>query len=314
MVGRGLQLVGLLTAAALLAVTFTHPTLDLNRATYRYVFVFDITQSMNVVDMPRDAPSVSRLDYAKDAVIESLSGLPCGTEAGVALFSGHRAFLLVTPIEICANYSELSTIVRRIDWRMTWKARSEIAKGLHKSMNLLKQLPATTRLVFLTDGHEAPPINPELPPQYDGEAGDVAGLIVGVGGATPVPIPKFDDTGVQRGFWTADEVTHIDAFSAMRNAREGIESDVQGTEHLSSLRESYLEAIAQGTGLAYARLEQQSELVRAITAKQFSIEKVVTSDIRWLFAIAALILLAAVLVRGARPAASSATRRTPAGI
>ena len=65
--GRGPQLIGMLIAVALLAVTFTHPTLDLNRPTFRYVFVFDITQSMNVVDMPRDAPSVSRLDYAKEA-------------------------------------------------------------------------------------------------------------------------------------------------------------------------------------------------------------------------------------------------------
>lgn len=296
--GRGKQLSGMLIAVVLLALTFSNPTLDLNRPTYRYVFVFDITQSMNVVDVPRETPSLSRLDYAKDAVIESLSALPCGTEAGVALFSGHRAFLLVTPIEICANYSELSTIVRRIDWRMTWKARSEVAKGLHKSMDLLKQLPATTRLVFLTDGHEAPPINPELPPQYDGEPGDVAGLIIGVGGATPVPIPKFDDTGVQRGFWKADEVTHIDAFSAMQNAREGITSDVQGTEHLSSLKETYLEAIARNTGLAYARLEQDSSLARLMTRHQFGIEKVVTSDIRWMFALAALSVLAATLVCG----------------
>ena len=302
--GRGVQLAGLLLAAALFALTFTHPTLDLQRPTYRYVFVFDITQSMNVVDVPRDAPLLSRLDYAKDAVIESLSALPCGTEAGVALFSGHRAFLLVTPIEICANYSELSTIVRRIDWRMTWKARSEVAKGLYKSMELLKQLPATTRLVFLTDGHEAPPINPELPPRYDGEPGDVAGLIIGVGGATPVPIPKFDDTGVQRGFWKADEVTHIDAFSAMQNAREGITSTVQGTEHLSSLRETYLEGIAHATGLTYARLAAPARLDRLMTRDQFSIDRVVTTDIRWMLALGALIVLAAALVRG-----SSGVRR-----
>ena len=224
----------------------------------------------------------------------------------MALFSGHRAFLLVTPIEICANYSELSTIVRRIDWRMTWKARSEVAKGLHKSMNLLKQLPATTRLVFLTDGHEAPPINSELPPQYDGEPGDVAGLVVGVGGATAVPIPKFDDAGVQHGFWSADDVTHLDAFSAMQNAREGITSDVQGTEHLSSLRESYLKAIAQSTGLTYARLEQRSRLARVMTDDRFSIEKVVTSDIRWMFAVVALIVLATVLLRGGRSSGDAA--------
>ncbi len=138
----------LVISLCLLAATFTSPTMQLERATYRYVFVFDISQSMNVMDIPDTDLSITRLNYAKQTAAKSLSILPCGTEVGLALFTGHRAFLLITPIEICANYRELSSILNNIDWRMMWEARSEIAKGLFKSIALMKELEGQTRLVF----------------------------------------------------------------------------------------------------------------------------------------------------------------------
>ena len=60
--------------------------------------------------------------------------------------------------------------------------------------------------VFVTDGHEAPPLDPRHRPAFDDKPGDVAGLLVGVGGLLPVPIPKSDPMGRPLGFWRADEV------------------------------------------------------------------------------------------------------------
>ncbi len=268
----------------------------LERATYRYVFVFDITQSMNVMDVSADGSALTRLDYAKQSAAKSLSTLPCGAEVGLALFSGHRAFLLITPIEICANYGELLIMLDSIDWRMTWEARSEVAKGLYKSVQLLQQLPGQSRLIFFSDGHEAPPINPELPPQFVGTKGEVKGLIVGVGGKTPVPIPKFDKTGEQQGYWKAHEVLHIDAYSQARSAREGEKAVVTGTEHLSSLREAYLKVLADNTGLTYLRLGDAKQFAKQLQSKTLRIPKIVSTDMRWLFALGSLIAILATLV------------------
>lgn len=287
---RNLQLALLLASAALLTATFARPTMQLVRQTYRYVFVFDITQSMNVMDVPA-TPSVTRLEYAKKITLESMTDLSCGTEIGFALFTGHRAFLLITPIEVCANYRELSMMVSGIDWRMTWEARSEVAKGLYKSIGLLKALPGQTRLVFLTDGHEAPPINPDVAPQFVGEKGAISGLLVGVGGDLPVPIPKFDGNGTPQGVWKSDEVMHIDAFRAELNAREGRQALNTGTEHLSSLRETYLKGLADKTGLTYYRLKDAAGLSRQMTSKALGIPKVTTTDVRGLFALGALLAL-----------------------
>ncbi|MSR13917.1 MAG: VWA domain-containing protein [Gammaproteobacteria bacterium] len=293
---RNVQIALLLLAAALLAATFARPTLQLPRQTFRYVMVFDITQSMNVMDV--SAAGSTRLEYAKKTALDALSEMPCGTEFGLALFTGHRAFLLITPIEICANYRELSTMLSSIDWRMTWEARSEVAKGLYKSLELLKALPGQTRLVFLTDGHEAPPLNPDVPPQFAGDKGAIRGLLVGVGGALPVPIPKLDEEGAVQGVWKSDEVMHIDSFRAEKNAREGKLALNSGTEHLSSLRETYLQGLADNTGLTYHRLTETAGLSRELKSAALAIPKITTTDVRGMLALAALLALVASLVKG----------------
>lgn len=295
-VWRRPQIVMLFVSCLLLAATFARPTLDLERDTYRYVFVFDISQSMNVADVPNLKEPISRLAYAKKMAVESMSMLPCGSEVGLALFTGHRAFLLITPTEICANYRELSAILHNIDWTMTWEARSEIAKGLYKSIGLMHQLAEQTRLVFLTDGHEAPPINPDLPPRYTASETAIYGLIVGVGGDQPVPIPKFDNIGEQQGYWQADDVAHIDAYSEARNAREGKTSGAAGTEHLSSLRESYLESLATKTGLGYHRLRDAKNLSRELRREALGIPNIITTDMRWALAFCALVLFLAAML------------------
>ena len=59
----------------------------------------------------------------------------------------------------------------------------------------------------MTDGHEAPPLPPGagLPP-FEGTAGEVKGLIVGVGGHDKVPIPKFDNEGRAMGAYGPHDV------------------------------------------------------------------------------------------------------------
>jgi mxaL protein len=86
-------------------------------------------------------------------------------------------------------------MIERVDWRLAWRGGSEIAHGLDSSMQMAHALGADTRLVFLTDGHEAPPVHPELRMHLDSDAGQASGLIVGIGGDHPVPIPALDDDG-----------------------------------------------------------------------------------------------------------------------
>ncbi|MEO7338230.1 MAG: MxaL protein, partial [Caldimonas sp.] len=246
----------LLGAAAIaLGITFLNPGLPMRRALVDAVVVLDVTQSMNVTDMRLGAAAVSRLDFAKQALRESLLRLPCGSKIGWAIFTEYRSFLLTAPVEVCGNLDELRATLAHIDGRMAWAGNSEIAKGLHSGIGIARLLPEKPSLVFITDGQEAPPLNPHYRPAFDDKPGEVPGLIVGVGEALPSPIPKTDPEGRPIGFWRADDVMQTDPRSRGRGASVTGETLVDdaaggatspalgaapGTEHLSSLREGYL--------------------------------------------------------------------------
>lgn len=285
----------LLGALLLLAATFLQPRFTLTQASYRYVYVFDISQSMNVADVLPINQSISqkiqsRLEVAKRAAQTSVANLPCGTEVGVALFTGHRVFLLMNPVETCKNQHDINNTISMVDWRSTWEAKSEIAKGMYKSIRLMKQIGANTRVVFFTDGHEAPPVNPAQLPRFSGKVGEVKGLIIGLGGDKLVPIPRIDrESGKQSGVWQANEVVHVDVYNQEKYKRDGVKMPV-GFEHMSSLRESYLQSLAAKTGLNYHRLRQPQQLIVPLTDATLSHPTKQLSDARWLFALAALLV------------------------
>ena len=307
---HGHRVLLLIAAIAALAITFMSPRANWPGQTYRYVFVFDISQSMNVADVSHGGEAIRRIDLAKQRTVEALKALPCGTEAGVALFTGHRPFLLLKPVEICANFAELTTMIERIEWRMTWKARSEIAKGLFKSVELVALLDEATRVVFFTDGHEAPPLHPEVVPRFEGVAGEIKGLVVGVGGETPVRIPKFDEDNNADGYFEADEVMQVDTFTASRGTVDPSKLPGGGTEHLSALQESYLEGLAEKTGLLYHRLDGGARFNAALQRRALGFAVTAAADMRPVLAALALVtLLITVLAAGSATAQSSRPAR-----
>jgi mxaL protein len=195
------QLVLLLIASVLLFVALGRPTAELERDVYRFVFTFDVTQSMNVSDAALNGAPLTRLEFAKAAVRRTLQQLPCGSQLGLAIFTEHRSFLLFAPVEVCDNYTAISTMLDKIDWRMAWAARSEVAKGLYSSLSLASSLGKETRVIFLTDGHEAPPVHPEFRPQFSAIPGEISGAIIGIGGSNPMPIPRLNNEGKVMGNW-----------------------------------------------------------------------------------------------------------------
>ena len=312
-----------LLAGAALALALG--SLDLGWTTeqslFEHIVVLDVTQSMNVPDQLRDGKPATRLEYAKRALRDALLQLPCGSKVGWAIFTEYRAFLLFAPVEVCANLDELRATLANIDSRMAWSGNSEVAKGLHSGIGIARALPGHPSLVFVTDGHEAPPLNANYRPSFDDKPGEVPGLIVGVGALTPSPIPKSDPLGRPLGVWGADEVLQTDPRSQGRGGSVGREAMVDdrvagasdprlgttpGSEHLSSLREAYLRLLASEQGLGFLRLESPQALADALTAPTLARPVAARSNLRWPLAALALALLLAVY---ALPLAEKLRRR-----
>lgn len=297
----------LAAAAGLLAGCFLSPQWPMQRALFEHVVVLDVTQSMDVTDEHIDGKPVSRLVYARHALREALTRLPCGSRIGWGVFTEHRSLLLFAPVEVCEHLEELRAALSHIDGRMAWVGNSEVAKGLHSAREIVRQLPGTPSLVFVTDGHEAPPLNARHRPALDDKPGEVQGLIVGVGGSLPSPIPKSDPAGRPLGFWRADEVLQTDPRSQGRGGSvagealvdDGAAADVPalgstpGSEHLSALHEPYLRLLAGEQGLGFHRLESPGGLADALTAPALSRAVAVRADGRVALAALALLLLLA---------------------
>ena len=300
---KRLQGLLLLAACGLVAVALNEPQPVREQALFRYMAVLDITQSMNVGDAGPDRER--RLDFAIRGVRAMLTGLPCGSELGLALYTANRTFLLFNPVEICRHYHEINQILDRIDWPQAWARYSEVAKGLYSALVTARELPRQARLLFLTDGHEAPPINPRLRPVFNkGKPGEVDGLIVGVGGDAPSPIPKLDANNKLLGYWDAGEVLQVDVYSLGRSSSsQGSESLVgvdtadvserikQGREHLSYLHEGYLRQLASETELEYWRLSRLDAWIARLNRTELAEWREVPSRIDGWLAGAALVLL-----------------------
>jgi mxaL protein len=274
------------TLAFLLLLTAIFlPPFNVTRPTYDYLVVFDITQSMNVEDYTLDGSPVSRLTFAREAVRHTLHELPCGSRVGWAVFAEYRTLVLLAPIEICNNYNDVLASLDRIDGRMRWGNASEISKGLFWAMRGARDVGGHPKVLFLTDGQEAPPVTGEGLVLFDDlKRGEIGGWLIGVGGYTPRPIPRTDADGRPIGFWHSDEVVQKDTSTADHAA-------AASHEHLSEVREPYLKNLAHQVGFEYLHLNGAESIRAAMLHAPFAEQRRTPTDFAWLAAIAALLTL-----------------------
>jgi mxaL protein len=258
--------------ACLLAAVLA-PHLVIERSAYELLAAVDVTGSMNARDYTLDGRPAARLEKVERVLRDLLVHLPCGSRMGLAVFTERRTFLLFEPVDVCRDFAPLDGALAALDWRMAWEGDSQITSGLYSAVEIANGLGAD--LVFLTDGHEAPPLPHGGPLPFEGEVGSVRGLVVGVGGTALVPIPKFDARGHEIGFYEMSDVPQENRFGPPprnveerdgwhpRNAPFGAETAV-GNEHLTSVREHHLRALAATVGFAYAPLADASDLAEAI--------------------------------------------------
>jgi mxaL protein len=265
-------------ALLLLMLALVMPRLQLPRAAYEYVIVFDITQSMNVKDYELDGAPVSRLAHAREAVRRALPRLPCGSRIGWGAFAEYRTILLLAPVEVCSAYDDLLASLEYLDGSMRWSNASEVRKGVFWALRMAKELDSRPDLIFVTDGHEAPPLAPDFPlPLFeDLSPGEVRGWLIGAGEDALSPIPKLNAEGAVSGYWRAFEVVQTEG----------------GREHLSGLREAHLQGLAGEVGLQYARMTGLDSIDAAMRNPLFARRTVTPTNAEWLPALAALLLLA----------------------
>ncbi|WP_072369144.1 VWA domain-containing protein [Hyphomicrobium sp. NDB2Meth4] len=299
-----------LVAGALLLVlgAMLVPRIKLTRDVYDVVAVVDITTSMNTRDMTVGGEKTSRLQAAKFALRDTLSKLPCGSRLGLGIFTERRTFLLFNPVEVCENFAAIDGAIAMLDWRMAWEGDSYVSKGLYSALDIAHSLKAD--LIFITDGHELPPLPFSGLAPFDGKPGDVGGLIVGDGGRKFARLLKYDEDGREIGTYGAQDVPQENRSGPPppdAASRPGYHPKwapfgnavVNNKEHLAVVREAYLKQLASVTGLTYAYLGDDYNLVPAFEAAAHGRPLLVATDVSAVPGSLALVLLLALYGLGA---------------
>lgn len=270
----------LLSLVALVVCVFLKPIV-MPRPIYNYQVTFDISQSMLVKDHVDGENIISRLDASKNAALDLLQSMPCGSSIGWSIFTRRRVVSLIAPVEVCDHYAALVSSLSNIDSGMRWANASGVGKGLHQSIRAADDLGDSTRIVFMTDGQEAPPLRSGDRGMPKTDRFSVSGVIVGVGGLQPVRIPKtFDDNGQVTAYWQASEVVQKpDAAAGTSN------------EELSSRQDVHLSKLGRLAELDYLPMDSTDQLADAAMIETLSHEAMVPVDLRWIPASLALFFL-----------------------
>lgn len=157
-------------------------------------------------------------------------------------------------------------------------------------------------IVFISDGQEAPPLDPAYPPRQleNLQNHQIRGWLIGTGARAPSPIPRVDEEGHRQGYWRADEV--------VQPTSAGVTS-TPAMEHLSGLREPHLRTPADQLGFNYARLSSPASLSETLRDPRFARSRPTPTDLFWLPVSIAVLVLA---MRFRRDVRDTSARRSSA--
>lgn len=271
-----------------LAIAMVNPKIPLSLNVNNYMFVIDITQSMNVKDMHMNKRPISRLNYALQLISMSLKELPCGTKVSIALFANAEVVPLYVPIEICENFGVIQDTLKHLEWRMAWRGSSHLRLGLIDAGSVSLTLPEPTKIIFLTDGDEAAPLNAITKIDLQPMQGSSSWLLAGIGSQEPSPIPKFNSKDEVIGYWS-QYATKIEASQIVNEDSVGKRDDSIASDpheyYLSALREDYLKEVVSDINANYVRADLQAKFLTAINKLPSAGNSPAHVETGWIFAL-----------------------------
>lgn len=288
----------LLMAALLLILTaLLHPALPMQRELHNVVLVADVTQSMNVEDVLTGKQRISRLAHVRHLMQQAVRQLPCGSRVSIGVFSAEAIALLYRPIEVCTNFDVIQDSIAHLEWRMAWRGNSRLRFGLKAASATLETLPMPAQLVLFTDGDEAPKLNAVNTLDLSHWQGGPGWMLVGVGGDTPMPIPKYDSENRILGYWATTNMilapSQVQSEESLGTRDDSIASD-DYNRYLSKREDAYLHDLAQEIGARYVRADSTPAVLKAFREQPsagYAVQNVPLT--RLLLGLALLLLLTA---------------------
>ena len=282
----------LLTFVSLLLALY-NPSIPITKNIYNYIFIVDISQSMNTKDMSIDNNEVSRIDYTKTMVSNLLERLPCKSKVSIGMFAGVSVAATYTPIEVCKNFSVINSTIDNLDWRSTWSGNTRIRESMVNLARLIRSFPESAQVIYFTDGEEAPKLHVFNTRDLSQFQGGNDWLLVGVGSAKGTPIPKYDSKNQLIGYWSNESFALQPGIAQISQSNIGTRSNKiafsESDRYLSKLDEKYLIDLSNEIKGNYVRGDNIDNILAAMEKQKPSWRDQTILPLRYFFIIIALI-------------------------
>lgn len=278
----------LLAALLLLIIALFNPKIPVKRDIYSYIFVADISQSMNVVDKTLNGKPVSRMVFMQDTLHKLISELPCGTNVSIGLFAGVSVAALYTPIEVCENFDAINDTVDHLDWRTAWSGNSRVRASMPTLAKTIRSFPEPAQVVYFTDGEEAPKLHVFNTEDLSAFQGGEGWLFVGIGDDKGTPIPKYDQFNQLIGYWSGESFAMQPGIAQISESNLGVRDDnvasSEGGRFLSKLDETYLQSLSKEVNGHYVRGDSVQDVLTAMKKQKPARRDTASFEIRWILA------------------------------
>lgn len=273
------------------------PEVQLKQKVQNYLLLADVSQSMNAEDVKIHGKTVSRMDYTKHLMKKVVETSSCGTYFSLGVFAAENVGLLFMPLEVCSNYDVITDSIDHLEWRMAWQGNSRLSFGVKAAESMFGSLSVPARLLFFTDGDEAPEVNAinklDLTTVQMGENL----LFVGIGGHEPVPIPRYNTSNKWVGYWSSDAkensagavgVTYADT---SKDEPDPVVAYAEFDRYLSQLDSEYLKGLAQEVNGSYIEGQDRPEFYEYLHGLSPTAKFVTPYSMRWIYLSLALLFL-----------------------
>jgi mxaL protein len=283
----------LLTFLSLLIALY-NPTIPITKNIYNYIFIVDISQSMNTKDMLIDNKEVSRINYTKSMVSNLLERLPCKSKVSIGMFAGVSVAATYTPIEVCKNFSVLNSTIENLDWRSTWSGNTRIRESMVNLARLIRSFPESAQVIYFTDGEEAPKLHVFNTRDLSQFQGGNDWLLVGVGSDKGTAIPKYDSKNQLIGYWSNESFALQPGIAQISQSNIGSRGDnvaySMSDRYLSKLDEKYLIDLSKEIKGHYVQAKNIDVILNAMAKQKPSWRDQTKLPLRYFFILIAIIL------------------------
>lgn len=290
------------SALLCLLIAVLKPAMPVQRHIHTYFLIADISQSMNAMDMHVGSKTVSRLDYTKHLLHDLVADMPCHTNVSIGVFAGDAVAALYAPLEVCQHFSAIQETISHLDWRMAWSGNSRLRESLLVTSAVVRTMPDATKVVYFTDGDEAPLLHAFNTNNLKEFQGGQGWFFIGIGSERGVGIPKLTETNQKIGYWSNE------SFAVQPNVAQVTASKSSGRDdsvavsdydrYISRRASKYLQALATEIGGVYLPGDDPLHILHTLQDFPSSHINTVPFALHWLFAgVSLACLLASTLHR-----------------